>query len=166
MAKRERSDVEKLAEMIDGVEVAMLTTVDEDGSLHSRPMRTQAAPFEGELWFFTSARSHKVQEVEREHHVNLGYADPELDRYVSVSGRATLVRDAEKAETLWNPLYLAWFPSGLSDPDLALLRVQVDKAEYWDTPRGRLVQLVGFAKALFTGKGNDLGEHGVVQLVP
>jgi general stress protein 26 len=164
MANGERDDVEKLAELIGDVKVAMLTTVDEDGSLHSRPMWTQQEEFDGQLWFFTAASSHKVREVEREHRVNLGYADPENDRYISVSGRATLIRDRSKIEDLWNPLYKAWFPMGLADPDLALLRVEVDKAEYWDTPPGRLVKLVGFAKALLTGKAYEPGAHGTVQL--
>src|SRR5438552_2565870 len=109
--------IEKLAELIKGIRIAMLTTTDADGSLHSRPMATQEAPFDGELWFLTGQRSHKVQEIDRDHHVSLSYADPGDNCYVSVTGTARLVKDRKKAEELWNPLYKAWFPKGLDDPD-------------------------------------------------
>ncbi|MGH9631698.1 MAG: pyridoxamine 5'-phosphate oxidase family protein [Bryobacteraceae bacterium] len=129
-------DVKKLAEMIKDIPVAMLTTVEKDGSLRSRPMATQNAEFDGELWFFTDVNTAKTSEIDKDHHVNVSYASPENNRYVSVSGLARVTRDRKKAEELWSPLYKAWFPKGLDDPDLALLKVQVNKAEYWDSPSG------------------------------
>ncbi len=159
-------DVKKLADLINDIEFAMLTTVEPDGSLRSRPMATQKIEFDGNLWFFTDADSAKAHEVAREQHVNVSYAKPDDQKYVSVSGVAQLVNDPAKAKELWNPIYKAWFPNGLDDPRLALLRVQVQKAEYWDTPSGKLVQLFGFAKALATGERYhaDEDEHGVVHL--
>ena len=85
-------------------------------------------------------------------HVNVSYAEPDQQKYVSVSGTAQLVRDRSKIEELWNPLFKAWFPQGLEDPDLALLKVNVDKAEYWDSPSSKVVRLAGFLKAVATGK--------------
>ena len=70
------SDVQKLGELIKGIRVAMLTTVDSEGCLHSRPMATQDAEFDGTLWFFTEADSLKIHELERDRHVNLSYANP------------------------------------------------------------------------------------------
>ena len=52
------------------------------------------------LWFFTQASSHKVLEIDHEHQVNLSYAQPDENRYVSVSGTATLVRDRAKIDEL------------------------------------------------------------------
>lgn len=155
----ERSDVEKIRELIKGIRYAMLTTVDEDGSLRSRPMATQEAEFDGTLWFFTAAGSPKVQEVGRDQRVNLSYAAPDDNRYVSVSGTARLVRDREKMKELWNPILKAWFPDGLDDPELALLQVHVTKAEYWDAPSSKMVQLAGFLKAIATGKPFAPGEN-------
>lgn len=148
----ETDDVKKLARLIKGIEVAMMTTEDNDGTLRSRPMQTQEAEFDGTLWFFTHASSHKVHEIHREHRVNLSYADPAGNRYVSVSGLATLVRDRAKIDELWTPALKAWFPAGKDDPEAALLRVDVSKAEYWDAPSSKLVMLVGFTKALLTGR--------------
>jgi general stress protein 26 len=158
--------IEQLRKKIKGVRIAMLTTVDEDGSLRSRPMATQEAELDGDLWFFTAASSPKVGEVEREHHVNLSYADPDDSRYVSVSGTAHLVRDKAKAKELWNPMLKAWLPQGLDDPELALLQVRVEKAEYWDPPSGKMVQLIGFLKAVATGERYkpDPGENEKIEL--
>ncbi len=161
--EREQS-IKKLGELIKDIQFAMLTTVDEDGKLRSRPMATQRAEFDGELWFFTGASSEKVDEVEHEHQVNVSYADTEHQRYVSVSGAAQLVRDQQKARDLWNPAYKAWFPDGLDDPDLALLRVRVEKAEYWDSPSSTVVHLLGFVKALATGQRMEPGENEKIEL--
>ena len=150
--------VQKLCELIKGIRIAMLTTVDDDGSLRSRPMANQDTAFDGTLWFFTEFNSAKVHEVEHDQHVNLSYAKPEDSTYVSVSGKATIVRDRAKMEELWSPIHKAWFPKGLDDPNIALLRVDVDKAEYWDSPSSAVVRLIGFAKAITTGK--RYGEEG------
>ncbi len=161
---KEKSDIEKLRELIKGIRIAMLTTVDQDGSLRSRPMGTQQSELDGDLWFFTSHSSPKVEEIEREHQVNVSYADPGDQRYVSVSGTARVVRDHAKAKELWSPLLRTWFPKGLEDPDLALLKVEVQKAEYWDSPSSTMVYLAGFVKAVVTGKRPDMGEHEKLDL--
>jgi general stress protein 26 len=158
------SDVKKLAKLIHGIDFCMMTTVGDDGSLHSRPMATQRDEFDGTLWFFTEADAGKVFEVEHDRQVNLSYADPRTHRYVSISGRARLVRDKEKAKELWNPMYKAWFPQGLDDPKLALLAVDVSSAEYWATPGTKITHLVGFTKAMLTGDRYEPGDHAKVRL--
>ncbi len=142
----------KLSEMIKNIKVAMLTTRQQDGSLHSCPMITQGKQFERTLWFFTAMNSEKCDEVASKSEVNISYADPSTNRYVSVSGRAKLVRDRNKMQELWSPLIKAWFPKGLVDPDLGLLQVTVDHAEYWDTPSGKTVALFHIAKSVLTGR--------------
>ncbi len=144
--------VRKLRELINGIKIAMLTTVTEDGRLHSRPMVTQKTDFDGDLWFFTARSSEKVGEVVHDKHVNVAYQDPERNRFVSVNGRASILRDRKKAEELWQPGLKAFFPKGLDDPDLALIRVTVESAEYWEKPSAPIVQLAGFVKALAAGE--------------
>ena len=156
--------VRTLADKIHGIDIAMMTTVEPDGSLHSRPMATQQTDFDGNLWFFTRVDSAKVDDIGRDHRVNLAYAEPSKQRYVSVSGTARMIRDRQKAEELWKPLYRAWFPEGLDDPSLVLLRVEVEKAEYWDSPSSAVVHLVGFVKALATGETYEPGENAVIDM--
>jgi len=144
----------------------MLTTAEPDGKLRSRPMATQKGEFDGTLWFFTRASSPKVDEVEQWHNVNLSYASPDSNTYVSVTGTASLVRDAAKVKELWNPILKAWFPNGLEDPDLALLHVTVQKAEFWDSPSSTMVHIAGFVKAIATGQAYtpSAGEHEKISL--
>lgn len=155
---REES-IQHLAKLIKGINIAMLTTVADDGTLRSRPMGTQEREFDGTLWFFTSADTPKVDEVHKEHEVNVAYADAAHHRYVSVSGKAALVRDRKQIQELWKPILKAWFPKGLEDPQLALLRVDVAKAEYWDASSSMMIQAFGFIKALATGKSYEPGEN-------
>ncbi|HEX5272350.1 MAG TPA: pyridoxamine 5'-phosphate oxidase family protein [Gemmataceae bacterium] len=157
-------NVKKLGSLIKGIKVAMLTTVAQDGSLRSRPMATQEREFDGTLWFFTQAGAPKVSEVGNEERVNLSYADPDKERYVSVSGTARVVRDPARIKELWSPLLKAWFPKGPDDPQTALLRIDVDRAEYWDDPSSTMVHLVGMAKALATGQPYRPGENEKLDL--
>ncbi len=148
---REES-IKKLSEMIEGIQFAMLTTYELDGTLRSRPMATQNKDFDGNLWFFSGRTSHKIEDLHHNPHVNLAYADSTKNRYVSVSGLASVVEDRKKIEELWSPELKAWFPKGLEDPELCLLQVRIDHAEFWDSPSSKMVQLFGFAKSLVTGE--------------
>jgi general stress protein 26 len=159
-------DVKKLAKLIKGIKVAMMTTRDDDGTLRARPMQTQEQEFDGTLWFFTQASSHKVDEINHEHQVNVTYSEPSSNHYVSVSGTATLVRDRAKIDELWSPVLKAWFPKGKDDPAVALLKVEVSKAEYWDSPSSTLVKLVGFTKAVLTGQQYWPGENEKLNNLP
>jgi general stress protein 26 len=159
-AKIDAQATAKLAELIKDIRIAMLTTVAPDGALRSRPMATQEESFDGDLWFFTSDDSPKTDEIAQEHQVNLSYADPKQNRYVSISGTGVITRNPVKARELWKPILKAWFPRGLEDPHLALLHVQVEHAEYWDAPSSKMVQLYGLAKAAISGTPpKNLGEH-------
>ena len=162
--KTRNEELTKLSEMVKDIEFAMLTTVDEDGTLRSRPMATQQNEFDGDVWFFTYGSSHKIDEINRERQVNLSYSAPDRQRYVSLSGVAELVRDRRKMEELWNPTLKAWFPKGLDEPDIALLKVNVTKAEYWDSPSSTVAHAVGLVKSLVTGTAYDAGENEKINL--
>lgn len=156
--------IAKLGKLIKGIHIAMMTTATEGGELRSRPMATQQTDFDGDLWFFTDSDSGKVFEIGRENHVNISYADPGDNRYVSVSGTASVVRDRQKVKELWSSIHKAWFPDGPDDPKLTLLKVQVHQAEYWDGPSSTMVQLIGFAKATLTGHRYIRGDHDKLNL--
>lgn len=155
----------KIHELIHDIRVAMLTTVGQDGTLHSRPMMTQEAEFDGTVWFLTGQDTAKTGEVAAHRSVNVSYAEPADHRYVSLSGLATVVKDRQKEQQLWSPAYRAWFPEGLDDPNLVLLKIDVEAAEYWDAASGKMVALAGFVKALLTGRRyTEASDHGKVTL--
>lgn len=155
-------DLKKLAEMIKDIKFTMLTTTSESGSIHSRPMVTQKideSHFDGNLWFFTRKNSAKIHAIENDQQVNLAYAEPDKQRYVSVSGRAHVSEDQNKMKELWNPTLKAWFPEGLDDPQISLIRVEAQTAEIWDSPPSKVIQMVGMVKSMATGKPYDGQKH-------
>ena len=156
-----RSDnLEKLREMIKDIDFCMLTTMDEEGDPHSRPMSSNGdIDPNGDLWFFTGLSSHKVSEVAKSPKVNVSFADPKKQQYVSVTGIAELVRDRKKIDELWRPEFKMWFPEGKDDPGIALLRISLEKAEYWDSPSSTVAYALSFVSALVTGERQDFGEN-------
>ena len=163
--QRREDDLEKLRDLIKEIDFCMLTTVDEDGDLHSRPMSSNGEiDGDGDIWFFTNLSSHKVTEIARLPKVNVSFADTENQRYVSVSGTGQLVRDQKKIEALWKPEFKIWFPKGKDDPEIALLKVNLEKAEYWDSPSSTIGYALSFVSSLVTGKQPDMGENKKVEL--
>jgi general stress protein 26 len=156
---QDSGDIKKLWGMIKDIQVAMMTTIDDDGTLRSRPMVGQRSETDGDLWFFTGADSHKVDEVNQHHQVNLSYSEPDDQNYVSISGTAQLVRDKAKVHELWSEYLATWFPKGKDDPNIALLRVHVEKAEYWDSPSSAMVHAYGYVKAKLTGEPPQPGDN-------
>jgi len=165
--KDTRKERELLWKLIKNIRFAMFTTRHGNGHLHSRPMTTQNKGLEADesLWFFMSKRGDPVDDLKADPVANLVYADPSEDTYVSVSGTAAMIEDPAKKKQLWSKLAEAWFPGGPTDPDLALVQVQIVHASYWDVKESKLVQLYEMAKATVTGKPPvDLGEHGEVRM--
>lgn len=152
--------MEKVAALIAEIKFAMLTTHDADGTLRSRPMTTLKMDGDGHLWFFTAANSYKVDDIDEQASVNLAYARIDKQDYLSVAGTAQVVRDRKTMEDLWTPWLKPWFRDGLDDPNLLLLKVRVDEADYWDAPGSAMKRLYGLAKGIMTGKTDALGEHG------
>jgi general stress protein 26 len=163
MEDRRQESIEKLKGMLEGIDFAMLTTI-ANGKFRSRPMSTQEMDEDGNLWFFTSDETHKVDEIEADDRVLVAYSAPDDNTYVSVFGHAKIVRDQAKIDELWNPVHKAWFPEGKDDPHLCLLKITIEEAEYWDSPNSKLVEIAGFVKALVTGQEADGGDYGKINL--
>jgi general stress protein 26 len=153
-------DLSHLRTLVERMKVGMLTTIDADGLPRSRPLHTLEIDADGSLWFFVSAASPKIGEMAREHgRVAIAYADSNKQDYVSISGYGEIRRDTERMQKFWSPWVEVWFPAGLDDPDLALLRVAIERAEYWDAPGNAVKRLYGLVKARSTGDKDALGEH-------
>ena len=157
---------ETLWRLVKDIRFAMFTTTHANGHLHSRPMTTQNKSIDetDSLWFFMSRHAKSVTELEAEPQVNIVYADPDEDSYVSVSGVASVVDDLEKKTELWTKLTEAWFPGGVNDPNLTLVRVKISHAHYWDVDTSQIVQLYRMAKAVVTGVPPKMGKQGEVRI--
>jgi general stress protein 26 len=165
MDERQSEHTNRFRGLIKDIRFAMFTThKPHGGHLHSRPMTTQNRHIDDDsLWFFMSRSGDPVAEFEGDEQVNVSYADPGSDTYVSVSGVAQVVEDMAKKQALWNKFAEAWFKGGVNDPDLALVRVRIEHADWWDVKESKLVQLYKQAEAALTGKAPKLGEHGHVR---
>lgn len=147
MQNQDHGDLQRMAELVDEIKFAMLTTEEADGTLRSRPMATvQMDAAGGNLWFFTALSSPKVEETKRHRQVNLSYVRCDKQDYLSISGVGEIMRDEDKMRALWTPWVKPWFPDGLDDPNLGLLKVTITEAEYWTAPGGTVKRLYGLSK--------------------
>lgn len=162
--RQHNPELEKVAELVGEIKFAMMTTIEDDGALHSRPMSTVQMDADGNLWFFTSVSSPKVEDAEKHRQVNLSYARIDKQDYLSIYGTSRIVRDREKMKQLWTPWIKAWFPNGVDDPDLVLMCVAIRDAQYWDAPGNVVRRMAGLAKAIATGNHDGLGENKKVHV--
>jgi general stress protein 26 len=159
MPQPQAGDVVKLGELIRDIRIALLTTVDAEGRFHTRPVQTLDFEKNEVLWFFTDRESRKADELRHDVRVSLGYADPSKHAYVAVSGTATLLQDADKARKLWTVEQRAYYPDGPEDARLTLLRVRVERAEYWIAP-GPVSYWLAAGRAALTGEPIEvIGEN-------
>jgi general stress protein 26 len=154
-------NIKKLRDLLRGIPVAMLTTVDESsGRIRSRPVATQRREFDGTLWFYTRLNGASADGDNNKRDIVVTYSDEDRNLYISVIGTGTIVRDPEMKEELWYSALASWFPKGLDDSDLALWKIEVEHAEYWDGPDNAVQRLVGFMRAFaarepYTGNENE-----------
>lgn len=155
--KTQQEQLEKLHEMIKEMRTAMITTFHGD-QLRSRPMAILKGDVSNVLWFFTGADTEKAQEIQDNSHVNVALADESSNNWVSMSGRASIIHDPAKAKELWTPFAKGWF-EGPDDPNLRLIRFEIDGAEYWDGPSSKMVYIFNLLVSAVTGKEVGMGEN-------
>ncbi|MBK0381768.1 pyridoxamine 5'-phosphate oxidase family protein [Pedobacter sp. SD-b] len=160
-----KASIEKLRKLIDMVNVAMITTLRASGDFYSRPMNTMEYDDEGNLFFFSDEHTPDAHDIKVNNRVSVTYTNPENNTYISLNGRLYLIEDQNKINQLWVPACKAWFPEGKTDPNLKLIKVEVLKAEYWDTAESDMVVLFNMLKAIVKGKTYDQGEHQAINFV-
>jgi general stress protein 26 len=147
-----QSDRDKVWDLIKDARTALLVTIGENSTLEARPMGCLQTTFDGTLWFLTFSHSSKLQQLGRDDRVMVGYVNPEKYEYVALSGRARIVDDRQKLNELWSEGLRVWFPKGSGDPELALLAIDVEKADYWSDPASAITYALAYVKARVTGK--------------
>jgi general stress protein 26 len=150
-------------EKIKGMRSCLFVTHGPENDFRARPMATQDITFDGSVWFMTDQRSDKYAELQQDNRVGLEYAHSNGVRFVSLYGHAEFVTDHSKIKEFWNPFYKAWFTDE-NDPNIGLLKVVIDRAEYWDNKGGKLGALADMAIGAITDHTNTLDEHEVIDL--
>jgi general stress protein 26 len=160
-------EARKFHDLLAKFDTAMLVTHTADQSLRGRPMQIAGIDDDSRVWFLTAIESGKVEEIVHDTHVAV-ICQKDRDLYVSLSGRATLLRDRAKVEELWKEPFRAWFPKGKDDPELALVSVTPQEGEYWDNEGLKKIKyLFEAAKAYATGTTPHVEEgeqHAKVKL--
>jgi general stress protein 26 len=147
-----QSDRDKVWDLIKHARTALLVTVGENDALEARPMGCLQTAFDGTLWFLTFRHSSKLHQISRDDRVLVAYVNPERYEYVAVSGRARIVDDRQKLKELWTEGLRVWFPKGPNDPELALLAIDVEKADYWANPASAITYALAYMKARVSGE--------------
>jgi len=165
MIQEHNQNIEKFIEMVKESKVCMLITNEENAqNLSGRPMGINKIDDDGTMWFFTKASSYKVEEIEETKKVSIAIANESSQNYLMIHGTATLVNDKSKMKELWSSIMKAWFPLGLDDPDMTLIKVVPNEVNYWDSSSSKMVVLFNILKAIVTGKEYAEGEHGKINL--
>jgi len=163
-ANDQQKRLDDLYGLIEKIETAMMTSRRTDGRLVSRPMSTQKRDAIADLWFVTDIESNKLDELEHDPHVNLGYFDTRTWEWVSVSGTAVLSTDRDQIRALYQPDWKAYFgkiddvrDGGPGDPRLALILVDADTVIYMKREKSKAMVLFEVAKGIVTGSKPDIG---------
>lgn len=165
MQAPENKSIDKLVEMVKDIRTCMFMTNPETaGSLAGRPMAVNTVDDDGTLWFFTKESSTKAEQIEADSKVSLAIVDDSNGIYLMINGIANLTQDKTKMEELWNPYVKAWFPNGLEDPELMLIKVTPKDANYWDSSSNTMVEIYHTLKAIVTGTVSNEGEYGRINI--
>ncbi len=156
-------DLKTIRSIMSDARFATVTTHSADGELYSRPLAVLGGDeFDGTAYFFTQDPSPKTEDVAGDPHVNVAYVDGAS--HVSLSGTASVTRDAAMIDKYWNPWAESWFEGGRDDPSVALLKVDASSIEFWHIDKPAVVRAVEVARALITKTAPDVGESKTVEL--
>jgi general stress protein 26 len=154
-------DAGRVWELMKKIGFAMLVTRD-GNKLRARPMSAHLERDKNAIYFLTDARRHKDEEIARDANVNLSFADPGSQKYLSLSGTAAISNDRARIKQLFTTPAKAWWDSA-EDPNIRVLKVMPDDAEYWDSP-GSVISYVKMAAAAVSGTRPDLGDNRKVSM--
>jgi general stress protein 26 len=154
--------ISKVTDIINDSHIGMFTTINEEGALVSRPLAVQEVKDDGDMWFFTSANTSQVAHIHAHPAVNVSFG--QRTEWVSVAGTAEVVTDRQLIHDKWNQVVEAWFPDGPDTPEVVLLHVDSDSAEYWTSPGGTAATVLQWIKSKVTHSRMSVGESGTVEL--
>lgn len=149
-------ELTQLSNLIEGISVAMMTTIGEHAALVSRPMSPLNMDRQGALWFFVDLRSEKI---ERLREVNFSFTDTDKSIYVSISGHGEVHTEQAHIDELWTAFARPWFPDGKDSGNIALLKFVPSSAEYWDASHSKMVRMFAMAASIIANKPIGMGDH-------
>jgi general stress protein 26 len=156
--------LKKIKELVEDIKTCMFCTNVTGVPFNTRPMATADIDEEGNIWFISNAESHKNDEIKNDDKVQLIYAKGGNSHFLSIAGKATIVKDQGKIDEVWNIFINTWFKNGKKDPDVSLIKVIPDDVYYWDTVHGKMVSLLKIAVSAVSGASMDDGVEGKISI--
>lgn len=156
--------VEKLTEMVNDVHVSMLIT-NKDNNSHplGNALGLDEIDDDGTIWFFRKASSDNEDEIQENENVSVAIVNQRNRNYLMINGTVSLINDKNKMLEFWNGTMRAWFPKGLDDPDILLIKVSPVHVNFWDSSSSKMVVLFNMLKALVTGKAYSEEDHQIIR---
>ena len=129
-----------------------------EGAGHSEPLTVQLDKDQVDRLYFFIGKDNRMARGGR---AMAQFVSKGQDFFACIAGTAQVDNDKAMIDKLWSNQAEAWFPGGKNDPNLALLRFDIDDAELWEAD----MSLAGKVKMLFGGKvnPNEEGSHARVE---
>ena len=159
-----KEGIDKLKELAKSADICMFATHYNYDSLAARPMSTQDVDDEGVFWFFSQASSNLNAAIGSDNRVQLFYSNLSSFEFMSLYGKATIIKDDAKAKELWSSIAKTWFKEGYDDPELTLIKFDPDDGYYWDTKDGKLISLIKMVAGAISGKELNSGIEGRIKV--
>jgi general stress protein 26 len=157
MGEKNESHIDRVWEVMAKAGICMMVTRFV-GGLRARPLKARPERDTETIWFLTNVRALKDDEIEANPNVCLTFVYAKEKVYLSITGKAFVSRDPERAKALWNEEQQVWWPGGPEDPNLLVMRIEPERAEMWDGPASSAVAAFEFARARLIGTKPNLGE--------
>jgi general stress protein 26 len=156
--------IEKMQELVKHNAICLFTTQITDTPLHTRPMGTQQVDDQGNFWFFSANDSDKNSEIMEDDQVQLFYSNTSNSEFMTVYGHASISRDRNKIDEIWDVMAKAWFKDGKDDERLTLIKVTPEEAYYWDTKNNKMVSIIKILASMVSGKTMNDGIEGRIKI--
>lgn len=156
----DKKAISKMQEIVKDQRVCMFATNLTQIPFSVCPMTAQEVSDEGHILFLSAADSDHNKKILLDSRVQLMFSKVSESEFMSVYGKATISKNREKIDKIWDPLAKAWFPKGKDDPNLTIIEVFPEDAYYWDTKDGKIVSMIKIVASALTGEKMDSGVEG------
>jgi general stress protein 26 len=133
--------------------------------MHARPMVIARLDKGMDTYLLTDSDSVKVHEISKNPNALVTFQSS--SQFASMKGEVVVTHDRTLLETMWKETWKVWFPLGIGDPNIAILKFTPHEGEFWDNAGMQgLKYIYGAAKAYIAGErpNPDTAQHDKVKL--
>lgn len=155
--------IDKLKELAESIDFAMLVTRLGERPLHAIPMSTKKVDDSGNIWFLSGRDSAHNRNLAADRHAQLIYSDPGDMEFLTLYGEVEIRTEKSVIEELYGKSDDLWF-EGQDDPNVSALKFKPVSAQYWDNKNSKFITLLKMGVGVITGKQPDISETGKLEV--